>query len=138
MRSQNCPSPHCPIIQEPFCEATKLSLNASDGVLTCADQPPPPASRQSGLRREVQGPCQKEKPGVLWGSNVIFDVGREATLRDGVIREWNPGSVASVAYWPYNAGEVLYWLADRPTSALLMTLSGLLLSVSLAQQPQLL
>ena len=136
MRSQNCPSPHCPIIQEPFCEATKLSLNASDGVLTCADQPPSPASRQSGLRREVQGPCQKKNLGS--SGDVIFYVGREATLRDGVIREWNPGSVASVAYWPYNAGGVLYWLADRPTSALLMTLSGLLLSVSLAQQPPLL
>ena len=92
------------------------------------------------IRFEERSPrsLSKEKPGVLWGSNVIFDVVREATLRDGVIREWNPGSVASVAYWPYNAGGVLYWLADRPTSALLMTLSGLLLSVSLAQQPQLL
>ena len=42
---------------------------------------------------------------------------------DGIIMEWNPGSVALVLYWPYNAGGVLYWPADRPSSALIMTLS---------------
>ena len=49
--------------------------------------------------------------------------------------EWNPGSVALVLYWPYNAGGVLYWPADRPSSALIMTLSveALLLAPSGAQ-----
>ena len=42
---------------------------------------------------------------------------------DEIIMEWNPGSVALVPYWPYNAGGVLYWPADRPSSALIMTLS---------------
>ena len=42
---------------------------------------------------------------------------------DGIIMNWNPGSVALVLYWPYNAGGVLYWPADRPSSALIMTLS---------------
>ena len=114
-------------------------MNARASLGTCAGAPyldylfyQAPALKQS---------CPTCQGSANWGSNAPqtslipeagliiltpFNIKRkklEQLVVDGIIMEWNPGSVALVPYWPYNAGGVLYWPADRPSSALIMTLS---------------
>ena len=92
-----------------LCGATKVSLNASDGPLTCADERTTCFSY--AIRFQLERSPRSFSKGSSGGQMLqIFDVMKlEKQHLDGVIREWNPGSEALVPYWPYNAGGVLYW-----------------------------